>query len=346
MKKFILLVCLIAGINFNLIAQNHNNIKITPKEDTVCVGTSAQLNIAGNSFNPVSYLWSNGQTTPTININSSGVYGVTVTGYVGQSNQMITIFKTKNFTVLDKPKINPLSQTWVCKFDTVTLEVDLGYNNYVWNNGSSNTIFKRQMVGSGAGATLDTVSVWYTAFINNVCQINSDTIVIRGIRRPEGVGSFFNGRTNLNSNDSVPAGLVLTYLYSPQYEMEFTKVSDPNYVVTWITPNTTRKAPLNILDAGFNYYVRTRPIINGITYCWGNYSLIGILPNTSNRIIVENFINELNQFEFYDLGGRLLVEKRGYNFDNNWLNDFPNQNIIVVQKNKYGIQVIRKNSIR
>jgi hypothetical protein len=335
MKKIISTILLVFIMSINLLAQNHNNVKILPKQDTVCFGTTASLWTAGNSFIPISYLWSNGETTPTISINYSGTYTLTVTGYLGQSNQQVIINKSKNFIVLDKPKINPLTPIWVCKFDTVKLEADAGYNNYLWMNGTTNQIFSRQMTGSGGGPILDTVSVWYTASINNLCQVNSDTVVIRGIRLPNGVGVNYEGRTNLNLTDSVPAGLVLTYIYTPQYEMEFTKVNDPNYVVTWITPTTSRKAPLNILDPGNNYYVRTRPIINGITYCWGSNSLIGILPSPSNRISLDNVDNDnsIKNFQFYDLSGRLIFEKQDFQFNDQWLNDYPNQTFIVIDKN-------------
>lgn len=335
MKKFILTLLIISFTYLSSFSQVHNNIRIIPKNDTVCYETLISLWIAGNSFVPLSYLWSNGETTPTINVTSSGLYGLTVTGYLGQSNQQVTIYKSKYFTVLDKPRINPLTPTWVCKFDTVKLQVDAGYQNYLWMNGTSDQFYIRQMAGSGGGPILDTVSVWYTASIGNLCSANSDTIVIRGIRKPNGVGVNYEGRTNLNSNDSVPAGLVLTYIYPPQYEMEFTKVNDPNYVVTWITPTTTRKAPLNILDSGNNYYVRTRPIINGITYCWGTYSLIGILSNPSNKITLDNNLddNTIKYYQFYDLGGRLIFEKEGMSFNDQWLNEYPNQTFIVVDKN-------------
>jgi len=335
MKKTILsLFLLLTMINLSF-SQSLNNIKIFPKNDTICYGMQIGLSIAGNSFVPISYLWSNGQTTPSIGVTSSGLYSLTVTGYLGQSNNTVTVFKSKYFTVLDKPKINPLTDTWVCKFDTVKLQVENGYTNYTWNNGSTNQLYSRAMTGSGGGQVLDTVSVWYTASLDGLCQVNSDTVVIRGIRRPNGVGSWLDGRTNFTSTDSVAAGLVLTYIYPPQYEMEFTKVNDPNYVVTWLTSTTTRKAPLNILDPGNNYYVRTRPIINGVTYCWGSYSLIGILSTPTNRISL-NSLNEdysMKNFQFYDLSGKLVFERQDVSFNDQWLNDYPNQTFIVIDRN-------------
>lgn len=335
MKKIILLSLFISLIYNQLSAQVHNNVRLFPKADSICYGTELYLWIAGNSFQPISYLWSTGDTTPTIQATSSGLYSLTVYGYLGNSNKDIVLTRYKYFTVLDKPTINPITQTWVCKNDTVKLQVESGYDSYVWNNGNTSSTFERKMIGSGGGQVLDTVSVWYTAFKHGLCEVNSDTVVIRGIRRPQGVAAQFEGRTNLSTNDSVKAALVLTYLYPPQYEMEFTKVNDPNYVVNWITSTSTRSVPLNILDAGELYSVRTRPIINNVNYCWGNTSQIGLLPSPRNNdvyFVNKNDITELVTYQFYDLSGRFVFERRDYKYNNEWLREYPNQFFLVVEK--------------
>ena len=338
MKKLILLTYAILLYFSKLNAQTHNNIRLFPKSDTLCYGSSLYLWIAGNSFNPTSYIWSNGATTSTINVTTSGTYSVTVTGFLGNSGIEIGLTKSRTFVVLDKPAITPVTASWVCKDDTVKLQADNGYSSYLWNNGITTQNYERVMTGSGGGQVLDTVSVWYTA-INSRCTVNSDTIVIRGIRKPQGVAAQFDGRTNLTINDSVKAALVLTYLFTPQYEMEFTKVNDPNYVVNWITPTTTRKVPLNILDASSPslelYNVRTRPIINNVAYCWGSNSTIGIIPTPINNDI--NFANKNDQnilttFQFYDLSGRFIFERRDLKYNNEWLRDYPNQYFLVVEK--------------
>lgn len=334
MKKIILIILTLICA-FVAQAQNSNNVDIYPQNDTICYSGTLSVSFAGQSFAPVSYLWSNGHTTPSIEITSSGTYTVTVTGYRGRSNSQTTYTKTKNVVVLEKPTINPLTELWVCKFDTVKLQAGNGYSQYVWNNGQSGANFERAMDYVGTAPTLDTASVWFTASIGTLCSVNSDTVVIRGIRRPNGVGTFYEGRMNLTTSDSVPAGLVLTYLYAPQYEMEFAKVSDPTYVVTYVTPNTTRNAPLDILEAGFDYYVRTRPIINGVTYCWGSNSHIGVLPLCPQGSKESN--SGMSSFVLCDLAGRVLCKKYGHEFDNSWLDEFPNQTIIVMEKEEtYG----------
>lgn len=338
MKKITLFVLFSLFLFVNsLFGQTRYNVRIYPKNDTLCYNAELTIYIAGQSFVPVCYQWSNGSTTSTTNITTSGSYTLTVTGYLGSSNNLATITRTKNVVVLDRPKINPLTDLTVCKFDTVKLKADQGYTDYTWNDGSTNINYSRVMNLTGLGIpVLDTASVWYTASINDVCTSNSDTVVVRGVRRPNGVGMFYEGRTDLTINDSVPAGLVLTYVYAPQYEMEFTKQNDPNYIVTYVTPTTTRMAPLNILEAGYDYYVRTRPIINGTTYCWGSYSNIGILPINQVKTNDMSRNNSQKQFDFYSMNGKLLMTKKSDLFDYEWLEVYSNQILIMVVSNDQG----------
>ena len=327
MKQIIsLLFAILFAVN---VSNAQNNVRLSPQTDTVCYGTKLSLWIAGQSFTPLSYDWSNGATTPTINITSSGTYSVHVMGYLGSSYSLRSYVLTRTYVVKDIPKIDVMKGPWVCKMDTVVLSAEDGYTTYRWNNNTTSKTFTRQMVGSGGGPILDTVSVWYTASMGSTCTVNSDTLVIRGIRRPNGVGVNFCGKMDIK--DSVPAGLVLRYIYPVQYEMEFTQINNPTNIVTYVTPITTNKAPLNILIPGETYYVRTRPIINNITYCWGDTCIIGVRA-TSNRFSAE-YLNEPKKFSIFNIEGRLITEKEGYSFDDNWLKELPRELYVVVQYN-------------
>lgn len=252
--------------------------RIVPVQPNVCENTQISADVSGQSFLVSSYLWNTGATTQSITIQTSGTYTCTVSG-LKANGRPGTYIATRTYNVLTKPNINVIQGPWVCRFDTVKLSVSPGYNSYTWNNGFVGTNYVRAMDSIYGTPTLDTASVWFTARIANVCTINSDTIVIRGVRAPNGVGQFYCGTTagmNIDYNDSIPAGLVLEYLYPVQYEMEFTQVSDPSIVITYFPPLSSRLAPANILTPGEQYYVRTRVIINGQTFCWGEICLIGI----------------------------------------------------------------------
>ncbi len=299
------------------------NVRIYPNTDTVCFNTPLTLHIPGQSFVPSSFLWSNGSTSNSINATNSGTYTLTVTGTLGQSSQIRTVTISKNYVVSPKPTIQFVTGPWVCKLDTVKMTAQAGYQSYVWKNGYSGISCERQMTGSGTGANLDTTSFWYTAKINGVCEVNSDTVVLRGIRKPEGIGYFYCGKTDV-TKDSIPTGLVLTYIYAPQYEIEITQLSDTANQFTHLTAPGVRKFPSNLLIPGEIYSVRSRAIINGIPYCWGNSCTVGLVPN-SNRAIA--FIGQdpyptswevvdlPSLYEIYSMDGRMVSSTKAEKFD-------------------------------
>lgn len=333
MKKTILSV--FASILFvnSVVAQNQNDVKLMPDVANVCNETQLYISIAGNSFTPVSYLWSTGETTPTIDITSSGTYTVTINGYVGNSNRPRTYVKSNSYIVKPQPTIIPISETWVCKDETVQLMAESGYDSYQWVDGTNGSTFSKTFTLAGVGPVLDILQVYYTSTITGVCTTTSESITIRGVRKPKGVGQFYCGRTNLNINDSVPAGLVLEYLYPVRYDMEFTDLSDPTNVIYYVTQPGQINAPLNILEAGKSYSVRTRPLINTWTFCYGDACTIGIA--SSNRLMGAADAST-KTYRVMDVSGRILVEQKAESFDREWVRHFPGQVFIISETTENG----------
>lgn len=342
MKKSLMLLSLflIGLLSNNAYSQNNSNIKLMPDAADVCKSTTLYLDIPGNSLVPTSYLWSTGATTSTINITSSGIYTVTVTGFTGGNNRPRTVVLSNAYNVKPQPKINPLTDIWVCKDETVVLEAESGYDSYVWNNGTNGTLFSKTFtLGGGNTPQLDTMTVDYTSTITGVCSVKSESLVIRGIRKPKGVGQFYCGRTNLSLNDSVPAGLVIEYLYPVRYDMEFTDLSDPTNVIYYVTQPGQLKAPLNILEVGKSYSVRTRPLINTWTFCYGDPCVIGV--SSTNRMMGE--VNSMKTFRVMDLSGRILVEQKAEFFDREWVRNFPSQVFVIAETSESGeVKVTRE----
>jgi len=96
-----------------------------------CQGQSVVLN---TNTNGSTYAWSNGQTTPSITANTSGVYFVTVTNAAGCSSvsNEITVNAQASFT----PTISAVSPTTVCQGAFATLVASPG-SSYVWSNGAT-----------------------------------------------------------------------------------------------------------------------------------------------------------------------------------------------------------------
>jgi len=84
---------------------------------------------AGTSFS--SYLWNDGSTNQTLEVHTSGIYSVTVTGANGcqNSDEIEVIFNSK-------PTIDLGADITAC--GTYTLDAGASYSSYLWNDGSTN----------------------------------------------------------------------------------------------------------------------------------------------------------------------------------------------------------------
>lgn len=94
-----------------------------------CEGGEVVLTVPPGS----GYSWSNGDTTRTITVNSSGGYYVTFTN----SHGCVKTSDTLQINVFSKPLIDIGNDTALCEVDTILLDAGAGYNNYLWNNGST-----------------------------------------------------------------------------------------------------------------------------------------------------------------------------------------------------------------
>jgi gliding motility-associated-like protein len=99
---------------------------------TFCDGTSITLTSSAETI----YLWSNGATTQSINITSSGSYSVQVSTASGcQSATSVATIVTVNALPVT-PIITAESPTTFCDGDVVTLTSSPGMD-YLWSNGAS-----------------------------------------------------------------------------------------------------------------------------------------------------------------------------------------------------------------
>jgi hypothetical protein len=309
-----------------------NNIELVPQSGDVCNPMQLSIQISGNSFNPESYLWNTGETTASIQISSSGTYTVTVTGYLGSSGNVSSITTSGNYNMLAAPQITALTDLWVCKGDTVRLMAVSGYDLISWSNGFTGELFQKKMNNPGTPGfpAIDTMSVNYTASIDGVCSTTSETVMLRSIRKPHGVGRFYQGRMNIASTDSIPAGLVMEYLYPVSYEMSFTELANPLNIIKYNTQPGSRKTPASILTPGAVYSVETTPIINGVRYCSGLASTIGIAGPSGSRLSLNSSeVTGLKTYRVIDVQGRILMERNAETFNAEWLSGISPQMLII-----------------
>jgi hypothetical protein len=104
---------------------------------TVCQGGSVTLTAsASNSTGALTYLWSNGATTPSITTAASGSYTVTITNVFGCSAQSTAT--AVNILPLPVATITPSGSTTFCAGGSVSLAASAG-TSYVWTNSSATT---------------------------------------------------------------------------------------------------------------------------------------------------------------------------------------------------------------
>lgn len=95
-----------------------------------CQGNQVTLSASGGS----SYLWSTGQTTSSISVNSSGTYFVTGSNPFGCSSRSVDTIVTVD--PLPVVQIIPQSNPMFCAGDSVILAAS-GATQYLWSNGAT-----------------------------------------------------------------------------------------------------------------------------------------------------------------------------------------------------------------
>ena len=146
-----------------------------------CFGGSALLN-AGN---PGSYyLWSTGETTQSISVNSSGLYSVYVDNECGASVGAIAV------NAVPQPTVNLGNDTSICEGETVLLDAQNMGLDFLWSTGQTlQSIF----------ATPNTPTIFSVVVDNSGC-FGTDSILITPLPNPI---VFLGNDTTVCEKDSV-----------------------------------------------------------------------------------------------------------------------------------------------
>jgi parallel beta-helix repeat protein len=166
-------------------------------DTAVCEGTSLFFD-AGNTG--ASYLWSNGSTTQTININSNGSHSVRVTlndGCVGRDT--ITVNHHPSPTQMLGADIS------ICRGSTLNLDAGNPGSSYVWDNGATSQV-----------RTVDDIGVYSVTITNIQGCVNADTIVVSYIDLPiaGGINAVYSDSATYYFNPINPQ-------YASEYEWNF-----------------------------------------------------------------------------------------------------------------------------
>lgn len=150
---------------------------------SLCPGD--QLTLTPTSSDVNTWLWSDGSSLDTYNINAGGTISVEV------SNDCGTAFDTLISTLLPAtPAIDLGNDTSLCSGNSLTLTINAPNVNILWSDGSTNSQFTINNPGT------------YFATIQNSCGENSDTIIVDQLPAIPPL--------NLGNDQSLCAGEVIT----------------------------------------------------------------------------------------------------------------------------------------
>ena len=159
-------------------------------QSAFCSGQRSTL-IAGGNFR--AYRWSDGQERKSIQIDSGGLYSVTVTDNNGcQSSTMRFIDEEES------PEIELTGPEVLCDIDTITLQVTGGYSSYLWTNNEQDTAIT--VTEAGRYGVL--------VFGDNGCASSAEVVVQQ--RNTPLVG--IQGPRNICSNDSTTLSTINAYV--------------------------------------------------------------------------------------------------------------------------------------
>jgi len=132
-------------------------------DTTICYSSNLVLTPSGGQY--ASYQWMpGGQTASSITANQDGSYFVILS-----DGQCTFTSDTLNLNVIEAITLVAHRDTGICVGDSVQLEAQQGYSNYVWNTGAqtANIIVNTQG------------DFYYSAIDQNACLQRSDTIAVR-----------------------------------------------------------------------------------------------------------------------------------------------------------------------
>jgi hypothetical protein len=172
-------------VDQNGCSNNSNSITVTVQNvpapqiqasgpTTFCQGGSVTLSITGTNIQ--GYAWSNGATTSSITVTTSGSYWCEVTYNNGckARTEIITV------TVVPKPSVSITANgpTTFCEGGSVVLDAGAGFATYAWSNG-------QQTVGTNRTLTVTQSGNYTVTVTNNIgCSATSQPVTVTVYPKP------------------------------------------------------------------------------------------------------------------------------------------------------------------
>ena len=235
----------------------------------------------------MTYLWSNGDTTQTITISTSGSYDVTVTNTSGCSaTSGSTLITTSQVTV---PTVVASGVTEFCEGGDVILAIPSGFASYTWNTGSGFS----QLTATQSGSYFATVSN------TDGCTVNSDTVIVTVFPTP------LTPSISYAANDTV---MVSSIADGNQWYFNGNMITGETG--TTLRPVNLGNYSVRIIDSnGCEGDMSAMQFYNSIGIVDNLASQVNLYPNPSNGLVtLELGAIDVLSIKIYDAKGRLLNE--------------------------------------
>ena len=245
-----------------------------------CPGGSAKLD-AGAGYN--SYLWSNGETGSTIDVNTAGTFTVTVTNAQGCTGSV-----SATTTLLPEPKPVITGDLTFCadkgKGGT-TLDAGAGYASYLWSDGSTSQTINITTSGTWTVTVTNADGCSGSASVSTKLSPNPKPSI-------KGLLGFCPG----NSTTLDAGSGYASYLWSDGSTAQTITV---NTAATWTVTVTTADGCTGSASATTTLYPEPKPVIYGdLEFCDGGsttlsadqtyYAHLWSTGATTQSIIVKN----------------------------------------------------------
>lgn len=189
-------------------------------DTSFCSGQSVLLN-AGTGFN--TYQWSNGATSQSITVNTTGIFIITAT----DANSCISKDTLRVLNVFNNPVITLPKDSLLCTGSSRILNAGSNMTSYLWSTGSTVNNIAVNSVGT----------YWVNVIDNNGCSGSDTTRITRLLSLP---AMFLPADTFLCSYSSLkisPIQTYSTYLWSTGSSQQSITVSQAGIYWLRVTDN-------------------------------------------------------------------------------------------------------------
>ena len=199
---------------------------------SICAGTAVELDA---TLPGATYLWSTGETSPTVEVGSNGTYWVTV------SQAACSISDTVVVTVNDPGTLDLGPDVTLCDGEAIVLDASLPGASYIWEDGSTQATITVSLAGNySVTATVDgcSVSDEVAVSVNPIptIELGDDVSLCPGLSTT--LNAATAGATYLWSDGSTASSLVVTVPgnYSVEVNVDGCSASDGLEVIGIVGP--------------------------------------------------------------------------------------------------------------